>query len=310
MKQSTVNTSEERTRIALRVSRRSIYVNLLLTLLKFLAGLVASSSAMISDAVHSASDVLSTVLVMVSVRLSGRKADQDHEYGHERLESIASILLSVALALTGGAIGLGGIQALGSAAAGELAVPGVLALAAAILSIAVKEGMYWYTRHAAKQTGSTALMADAWHHRSDALSSVGSLVGIAASRMGFPMGDPIASIVISCFILKVSVDIFRSAAGQLTDRACAPEVESEMRAMISAQPGVLGLDLLRTRRFGSRIYVDVEIAADGALPLSEAHAIAEGVHDQIEAGFPSVKHCMVHVNPRSASPAPEGPGSN
>lgn len=293
---------EQSTAIAMRVSRRSVAVNLLLTVLKLLAGILANSGAMISDAVHSASDVFSTLMVMISVKLAGRRADDDHEYGHERQESIAALLLAVVLGLTGLGIGYGGVCSILAAGESELAVPGTLALAAAALSIAAKEGMYWYTRHAAKKTGSTALMADAWHHRSDALSSVGSLVGIAASRMGWPLGDPIASIVICAFILKVSVDIFRTAAGQLTDRACLPEVELRMRVVILNQPGVQSLDLLQTRRFGSRTYVDVEISADGTLPLTEAHAIAERVHHSIEKQFPSVKHCMVHVNPSPAGP--------
>lgn len=290
------------TAIAMRVSRRSIAVNLLLTVFKLLAGIFANSGAMISDAVHSASDVFSTVMVMISIKLAGRRADDDHEYGHERQECIAAILLSVALALTGIGIGYNGAISILSAADDELAVPGVLALVAAAVSIAAKEGMYWYTRFAAKKTGSTALMADAWHHRSDALSSVGSLVGVAAARMGYPVADPIASIVICVFILKVSVDIFRTAASQLTDRACAPEVELRMRVVILNQPGVRSLDLLQTRQFGSRTYVDVEISADGTLPLTEAHAIAEQVHHSIEKQFPSVKHCMVHVNPSAPGP--------
>jgi cation diffusion facilitator family transporter len=300
------STSANHTKIAMHVSRWSVAVNVLLTLFKLLAGIVANSGAMISDAVHSASDVLSTFMVMISVKMAGRSPDSDHEYGHERMESIASILLAVALALTGAGIGYAGIQKIQSAATAELAVPGVLALVAAAVSIATKEGMYWYTRHAAHQIGSTALMADAWHHRSDALSSVGSLIGVAAARLGYPLGDPIASIVICLFIFKVSIDIFRSAASQLTDHACSPELETQMRTIILQQPGVLGLDLLQTRQFGARIYVDVEISANGNLSLTEAHGIAERVHDVIEHQFPSVKHCMVHVNPSQES-APQTP---
>ena len=144
---------------------------------------------------------------------------------------------------------------------------------------------------------SAALMADAWHHRSDALSSVGSLVGIAGAQLGLPILDPIASLVICLFILKASYDIFMSAVRQLVDQSADPEVESAMAKTIRSQEGVLRLDLLRTRQFGSRLYVDVEIAADGNQTLFAAHAIAEQVHNQIEAQFPTVKHCMVHVNP-------------
>lgn len=294
---------EARTALALRVSRVTIYGNVLLTLGKLAAGVLASSGAMISDAVHSASDVLTTLIVMLSVRLAGKQEDSDHEYGHERLEAIASILLAVALALVGAAIGVSGIRTIFSAGAEEATIPGRMALVAAVVSIVVKEAMFWYTRAAAKRAASTALMADAWHHRSDALSSIGSFIGIAAARLGFPLGDPIASLVICGFIFKVSLDIFRDAVSQLTDRACSPEVEKQMRTIICAQPGVLGLDLLKTRRFGSRVYVDVEIAADAALTLADAHAIAERVHGVIESNFLAVKHCMVHVNPREAERA-------
>ena len=178
-------------------------------------------------------------------------------------------------------------------------MPGVLALVAAIVSIAAKEGMFWYTRRAADKIHSAALMADAWHHRSDALSSVGSLVGIAGAQLGLPILDPIASLVICLFILKASYDIFMSAVRQLVDQSADPEVESAMAETIQAQDGVLRLDLLRTRQFGSRLYVDVEISADGNQSLASAHEIADRVHDQIEADFPAVKHCMVHVNPIS-----------
>lgn len=294
---------EERTALALRVSRVTIYGNVLLTLGKLAAGVFAHSGALLSDAVHSASDVLTTLIVMLSVHLAGKQEDSDHEYGHERLEAVASVLLAAALALVGAAIGVSGIQAIFSSGTDAAAVPGGAALAAAAVSIVVKELMFRYTRAAARRTASTALMADAWHHRSDTLSSVGSFLGVAAARLGFPLGDPIASLVICGFIFKVSLDIFRDAVSQLTDRACSPEVEKQMRTVICAQPGVLGLDLLKTRRFGARVYVDVEIAADASLTLAEAHAIAERVHDVIEKSFLTVKHCMVHVNPRETGGA-------
>ncbi|MDY4954196.1 MAG: cation diffusion facilitator family transporter [Candidatus Onthomonas sp.] len=292
-------------KLAMRVSRRSIYINLLLTVFKLAAGLIARSSAMVSDAIHSGSDVFSTLIVMIGVRISGRKADGNHRYGHERLESVAAILLAVVLAGTGLWIGYGGLYKVFAADYTTLAIPGMLALIAAILSILVKEGMFWYTKRAADRIHSAALMADAWHHRSDALSSIGSLVGILGARLGFPVLDPLASLVICVFILKAAYDIFMSAVRQLVDQSADPEVEQAMAQVIEAQDGVLQLDLLRTRQFGSRLYLDVEIAADGNQTLFAAHHIAEQVHDQIEASFPAVKHCMVHVNPLEVpQPAP------
>ena len=282
-------------KVAVSVSAVTIAINLALAGFKFLAGFLAHSGAMVSDAVHSASDVLATFIVILGVKLAGRDADRDHPYGHERLECIAALVLGVILAATGLGIGVSGIRKI----AGEeaLVVPGALALIAAIVSIVVKEGMFWYTWLAAKKINSSALKAEAWHHRSDALSSVGSFAGILGARLGFPVLDSVASVVICLFILKAAWDILKDALSKMTDHACSPELTAEMKETILSQPGVLGLDTLNTRLFGDRVYVDVEIQADGDLPLRETHATAQAVHDTLEAKFPQVKHCMVHVNP-------------
>ena len=170
---------------------------------------------------------------------------------------------------------------------------------AAVISIITKEWMYWFTRKAAKKINSVALMADAWHHRSDALSSIGSFIGIFGARMGFPIMDPIASVVISFFIVKASFDIFKEAVNKMVDKSCDENTEKEIEKIISSQKGVIHIDSLLTRLFGSKIYVDVEITADGNKTLNETHAIAEKIHDAIPKDFPNVKHCMVHVNPDS-----------
>ena len=287
-------------KIAMRVSLVSIIINLILSLCKLLAGIVASSGAMISDAVHSASDVFSTVIVMIGVQIAAKKSDKDHQYGHERLECVASIVLAVVLCITGAGIGYKGLQTILGGHYEELVIPGALALVAAILSIVVKEWMFWYTRAAAKKVNSGALMADAWHHRSDSLSSIGALLGIFASRAGYPVFDSVASVVISIFIIKAAYDIFKDAVDKMVDKACDEETVREMRQVILAQDGVLGIDILRTRLFANKIYVDIEIAADGNRTLNETHATAECVHHQIEQNFPQVKHCMVHVNPYRA----------
>lgn len=181
--------------------------------------------------------------------------------------------------------------------ASEIAIPTLLPLAAAIFSIVTKEAMYWYTILAAKQIRSGALKADAWHHRSDALSSIGSFVGILGAKLGFPVLDPIASIIICGFILKAAFDIFRDAVGKLTDEACDSRLTEQMRHAIMAMEGVHAIDDMKTRMFGNKVYVDIEIGCDGSITLFEAHEIAENVHDRIEDQFPDVKHCMVHVNP-------------
>ena len=287
--------SKQHEKIAVNVSTVTIVINLALAGFKFLAGFLAHSGAMISDAVHSASDVLATLIVILGVKLAGRDADRSHPYGHERLECVAALILAVILGATGLGIGWSGIRKI--TGSGELAVPGLLALIAAVVSIVVKEAMFWYTWLAAKKIHSSALKAEAWHHRSDALSSVGSFAGILGARLGFPALDPVASVVICLFILKAAWDILADALGKMTDHACPPAMEQEMADVILAQPGVLGLDTLNTRLFGDRVYVDVEIQADGDLPLKVTHATAQAVHDTLECQFPQVKHCMVHVNP-------------
>ena len=281
----------------MRVSGVSIAVNLLLSLAKLAAGLIARSGAMISDAVHSASDIFSTVIVMIGVRLSGKAADREHPYGHERMECVAAIVLAVVLLITGLAIGWSGAQKLLSSQRDALPVPGLLALLAAVVSIAVKEGMFWYTRYHARRLGSPALMADAWHHRSDALSSIGALVGIAGARMGLRELDPLASVVICAFIAKAAFDIFRDAVDKMVDHSCDPATEKAIRGCVEGHDQVRRVDLLRTREFGSRMYIELEIALDGALTLEQSHAIAESVHDDVEKAFPKVKHIMIHVNP-------------
>lgn len=288
---------KENEAIAMRVSARSMALNIVLTAFKLVAGIVAHSGAMISDAIHSASDVISTIIVMIGVKMAGKAPDRNHPYGHDRFECVASIVLSVMLGLTGAAIGIEGLRNIVGSSYLHLTVPGKLALAAAVISIVTKEGMFWYTRINAKKIRSSALMADAWHHRSDALSSVGSFVGILGARLGFPIMDPLSSVIISFFILKAAFDIFLDAISKMTDHACSDPVVNALRKTILAVPGVEGIDVLRTRDFGSMIYVDVEIQAEGSLTLYEAHDIAQQVHDDIEQDFPNVKHCMVHVNP-------------
>ena len=285
-------------KIAMRVSRNSIYGNLLISIAKFLAGVIGHSSAMISDAIHSASDVFSTIVVMIGVKIGGKESDKNHQYGHERLESVASLILALTLAVTGCGIGYGGLKTIIAGSEGAfIQVPTALPLAAAILSIVAKEGMYWYTMRAAVQINSGALKADAWHHRSDALSSVGSLVGIGGAMLGYPILDPIASVIICVFILKAAFDIFRDAIGKMTDEACDDRMVEAVKALVLRQQGVLALDDIKTRMFGNKAYVDIEISVDGNLLLKEAHNIAEKVHDEVEHNFPEVKHCMVHVNP-------------
>ncbi|MGN0370028.1 MAG: cation diffusion facilitator family transporter [Butyrivibrio sp.] len=284
-------------KVANRVSFITIIGNVILSVAKLLAGIVAHSNAMISDAVHSASDVFSTFVVIIGIRLASKKPDKEHPYGHERMECVAAIILAVVLFITGLGIGMDALKNILNGNYSNLQVPGILALIAAIVSIVSKEGMYWYTRYNAKKIDSSALMADAWHHRSDAFSSIGALIGIIGARLGFPIMDSIASLVIFVFIVKAAFDIFKDAMNKMVDHSCDEKTEKQIYDCVVKNENVLGVDLLQTRIFGNRIYVDVEIRADASCTLQEAHSIAEAVHDDIEQNFPKVKHIMVHVNP-------------
>ena len=288
--------NENMKKTAMKVSIISIIANVVLAAFKLVAGVFAHSGAMISDAIHSASDVFSTFVVMIGIKIASKEPDEEHPYGHERMECVAAIILATILCITGLGIGKNALSNI-TGNSGEMAVPGVLALIAAIVSIIVKEAMFWYTRHYAKKIDSGALMADAWHHRSDALSSIGAFIGIIFARMGYVMMDSIACLVICVFIVKAAYDIFKDAIDKMVDKSCSTEVEDEIRAIVMAQDGVKGIDSLSTRLFGNKMYVDIEIRADGEKTLNETHEIAEAVHDSIEAQFEKVKHIMVHVNP-------------
>lgn len=291
------NRTSDYEKTAMRISIVTMAANILLALLKALAGILAHSGAMISDAIHSASDVFSTIVVVIGVKISGKESDKEHPYGHERMECVAAVILATVLSLTGLGIGWSAVSKIMEGGYEQLAVPGTWALFAAVLSIVVKEAMFWYTRAGAKKIDSGALMADAWHHRSDSLSSIGALIGIGGARLGYAVLDPAASFIICIFIEKAAYDIFMEAIDKMVDKACDEETEERMRACVLKQEGVLGVDLLRTRTFGNKIYVDIEICADGDKTLREAHAVAETVHDFVEREFPKVKHIMVHVNP-------------
>jgi cation diffusion facilitator family transporter len=288
-------------KVANKVSLVTIIGNIMLSVIKLLAGLIAHSNAMISDAIHSASDVFSTFVVIIGIKLASKKPDKEHPYGHERLECVAAIVLAIVLFMTGLGIGMEALQNILQGNDSNLQVPGVLALIAAIVSIVSKEGMYWYTRYYAKKIDSSALMADAWHHRSDAFSSIGALIGIGGARLGFPVMDSVASLVIFVFIVKAAFDIFKDAIDKMVDHSCDEETEKQIYHHVMEQENVLGIDLLQTRIFGNKIYVDLEIQVDDSYTLREAHNIAESVHRSIEQNFSKVKHIMVHVNPKNTA---------
>ena len=288
---------EEQEKIIRKVSAAGIFGNIILSVFKLFAGIYGRSGAMISDAVHSFSDVIATFIAYLGVRLSMRPADREHPYGHERLECVAALILGIVLVVTGLGIGKTGLTNIFFGNKEDIAVPGMIALVAAIVSIATKEAMFWYTRYYAGVIDSPAFKADAWHHRSDALSSVGSLIGIGGAMLGYPVMDSVASVVICLFIFKVSFDILKDAISKMLDTSSGEEYENRLREFVLKQSDVGRVDLLRTRTFGSKIYVDIEIAVDGNKTLREAHDVAERVHEEVEKNFSEVKHIMIHVNP-------------
>ncbi len=275
--------------------------NVFLAVFKLLAGILGRSAAMLSDSIHTLSDVFATLIAYVGVVLSRKEADGKHPYGHERLECVASILLSVILFATGAGIGWNCILSIWNKSYLEATIPGLLPLVAAVVSIAVKEAMFWYTMHYAKKLRSGAFKADAWHHRSDAISSIGALAGIFGARHGFPVLDQVAGILICVMILWVAIGIFKDAIEKMLDTACDEQFEEGLKEFVadfaSGEKQEIGVDLLRTRKFGEKIYVEMEISVDGNLRLREAHAVAERLHDALEATYPLVKHVMIHVNP-------------
>ncbi|MCL2083357.1 MAG: cation diffusion facilitator family transporter [Oscillospiraceae bacterium] len=293
------------TQLATRVSLRTITINIILTIIQMIIGIFSRSSAMISDAVHTASDIFSTVVVIIGVRMASKASDKEHPYGHERMEPIAAMVLAGILCATG--IGIGYSAVLNIIHGGPDENPakgliGILALCTAAITVLVKEWMYWHTRAAAKKIGSGAMMADAWHHRSDSLSSVGSFAGILGARLGFPVLDSLAGVIICLFIVKAAYDIFRAAVCKMTDTACDDETICQIREIVLEHDGVLGIDDLKTRLFGNKIYVDLELSLDGSSTLTQAHDIGECIHVEIEARISMVKHCMIHINPGEKCP--------
>lgn len=280
-----------------KMSFVSVAGNAVLSGFKFFAGVTGNSGAMISDSIHSFSDVITTLIAWIGVKASKKEADAAHPYGHERIECIASLLLGIVLLGTGLGVGQVGLENIFSGNYQALAVPSAIALVAAVVSIVSKEAMYWYTRYYANLIHSSAFLADAWHHRSDAFSSIGSLIGIAGAMMGYPVLDSVASVVICLFIVKASYDILKDGVVKLLDTSCGESYDKKMADYISGQEGVVCVDSLRSRMFGNKVYIDLEIQVDGEKSLREAHQVAERIHDDVEKTFPDVKHIMIHLNP-------------
>lgn len=285
--------------IAYRISIKGMLINLLLFTIKAIAGLLIHSVSLLSDAVHSLTDIFSTLVVMIGIKLSSKPADKGHPYGHDKIESIIAFLLGLMLFGIGAGIGYSGIE--------KLQMPkelynsnyilDIFAIGAALISIFVKEWMYRFTIKCANQIKSSSLEADAWHHRSDAISSVGSLIGVIGLCLKLSIIDVIACFIISIFIFKAAYSICAQACGRMIDSSGNCEIINKIEQIIWDNNEILSLDMLKTRQFGSKIYVDVEVTLDRNISFEHSHAIAHNIHDCIEKNIEEVKHCMVHVNP-------------
>lgn len=294
-----MNIQEEK-KLGQRASSVGFGANVFLAISKLTIGILANSQALISDSINSMGDVLSTFVVFIGIKLSRKDADKDHQFGHERLDSVAAIILAMFFLATAGLIGYQGVSTIIKGVSETIAVPGTLAWVMALVAIVIKESLYWYTMIVAKKINSTALKAAAWDHQSDVVSAGGAFIGILGARLfNFPLLDPILSLLICILIVITAIRIFKEGVDKLVDKSADEETEKAIHGSIEKTEGVRRIDVLRTRMFGNRIYVDLEISVDADLSLESAHQISETVHDQIEKEFPLVKHIMIHVNPYS-----------
>ena len=277
-------------------------VNVILLLFKFVAGIVGHSAAMVADAIHSLSDFVTDIIVLVFVRISGKPEDKSHDYGHGKYETLAMTIIGMALfAVAIGIVYSGMTNIIAWANGTQLAAPGMLALWAALLSVLLKEGVYRYSMVKARQLNSQAVEANAWHHRSDALSSIGTAVGIGGAiflGQRWTVLDPIASVIVGLFIVKVSVDLLRNGIGDLMEQSLPDVIEDEILGLVASLPDVVEPHELRTRRIGNHYAIELHILMDGDIPLREAHDKASEVEDLLRERYGEETHVVVHVEPK------------
>ena len=277
-------------------------VNVILLLFKFVAGILGNSAAMIADAVHSLSDFVTDIIVILFVRISGKPKDKSHDYGHGKYETLAMTLIGVALLLVALGILNSGAMKIKLWLDGEqLEAPGTIALWAALLSVVLKEGVYRYSMIKARQLNSPAVEANAWHHRSDALSSIGTAIGIGGAiflGQRWTVLDPIASVVVGIFIVKVSVSLLRRGIGDLLEQSLPDAVEEEILQLVAALPGLSKPHDLRTRRIGNHYAIELHILMDGNITLREAHDKASEVEETLKSHYGQETHVAVHVEPK------------
>ena len=293
--------AEARKREIYRVTFIGLVVNLVLAVGKLAAGIVGRSSAMIADAVHSFSDLATDVVVIAFAKISARPCDSRHDYGYGKYETLASIVISLALAVVGAGILVSGIRAIHTVlSGGELPRPGVVALVAAVVSLVVKEALYRYTVRAGRRIASPSVVANAWHHRSDALSSLGTLVGIGCAYFlgeKWRIADPIAALVVAIFIFKISLDLIRTGLGELLERSLPEQTEQEILRIATADPAVRSPHNLRTRRIGASIAVEMHIRVDGGMTVARSHALTVDIERRLRERFGEGTMISIHVEP-------------
>ena len=294
----------ERNREIYKVTLVGGAVNVLLLVFKFVAGILGHSAAMVADAVHSLSDFVTDVIVLAFVRISSKPKDKSHDYGHGKYETLAMTIIGMALLAAAIGIIYGGAQKIADWLGGQrLEAPGTLALWAALLSVVLKEAVYRYSMLKARQLNSQAVEANAWHHRSDALSSVGTAIGIGGAiflGQRWTVLDPLASVIVGAFIVKVAIELLGRGIGDLLEQSLPDEIETEILQLAATVPGISEPHDLRTRRIGDHYAIELHILVDGDIPLREAHDRASEVEQLLRNHYGDNTHVVVHVEPKQA----------
>lgn len=284
-----------------RVTILGSIVNMVLLVFKFVAGILGHSAAMVADAVHSLSDFLTDIVVLVFVKISSKPEDESHDYGHGKYETLATCIIGFALLGVGVMLGVQGIEKILAVIRGEtLPSPGIIALVAALLSIALKEWIFRITRKVAREVNSPAVEANAWHHRSDALSSIGTALGIGGAVLlgsKWTVLDPIAAVVVSVFIVITAIKLIGESLGELMEKSLPKETEQHICELVLQEEGVSDLHHLRTRKIGSRIAIEMHLRMSGSLPLKTVHAKASDIEKRLRDEFGAQTHIMLHIEP-------------
>lgn len=291
----------EREKAIYQVTWAGSFVNFLLVIFKFIAGILGHSAAMIADAVHSLSDFATDIVVLIFTRISNKPQDKNHDYGHGKYETLATAIIGIVLFAVGASICWNGLQAIQTVwQGGRLPAPGMLAFAGAIISIVSKELIYRYTIHVGRKINSSAVIANAWHHRSDAFSSIGTAIGIGGAIVlgeSWSVLDPMAAVVVSFFIMKVAVQLLKPCVDELTEKSLPDEIEKEICLIAENTPGISAIHNLRTRRIGNHYAIEMHVRMDGHLTLYEAHAKASVIENKLKEKYGNETHVGIHVEP-------------